>query len=319
MRSLLLLLPLLAACSSLSSEDAQQLAAYQRRAGIYFEGGKYDQALGQVQRGLELDADDYKLRSIRAAILLRTSGPAGGREHPRLDASLDEFAEVFAQRSPSRHDRHVLFYYALAREKQGMRKLSEAARVDRTQPDADELTATATAASEAAFEGAVELLSVLLERGEIPRLCHFHLLQIAAARGDSAGILAHGDAYLTAAAAEQERVELELDQTTVYGYEQDRKRSLEALRQQEVAVRTMMAQQLYQKGDYAAALPHVDAVLRIDPSRSDDHYNRGLILLELGRIDAAKADMRTFLATTSLPPDSPKVVDAVQALTRSGR
>ncbi len=317
MRSLpALLLLLIPACTSLSADDQKQLASYQRNAGLYFDGGKYNQALGLVERGLELDPSDYKLRSMRASIHLRLSAPAASEDQRLLDRSLAEFEAVYAERSLARHDRHVLFYYALAHQKQGMRLFAEASALD---PKGDDAAAKATALrhrGNSELLAARDLLTALLERGEIQRLCHFHLLQLAALDGDTAGLLTHGKLYLTAAAADQQKTEAEIERTTVYGYEVERKQLLQSLRDEEVSVRTLMAQQLYAQRDYAGALPHVDAVLKIDPTRSDDHYNRGLILRELGRVDEAKDDLRTFLATTSLPPDSPKVADAIQALGR---
>lgn len=316
MRSLpaLSLLPLLAACTSLSSDEQAQLASYQRNAGLYFDGGKYDQALGLVERGLAIDADDYKLRSMQASIHLRLSGPVAGQDQRLLDQSLTEFEAVFSERSLAHHDRHLLFYYALCRQKQALRRFAEAARVDPKLEDAIEQRHAIEADANAQLAGAEELLQELLSRGEIPRLCHYHLLQVAALTNDGDAILLHGEQYLAAAAADQQRTSEELERTNVYGYEVDRKNLLRSLREEEIAVRTTLAQQLYARRDFTKALTHVDAVLAIDPTRSDDHYNRGLILRELGRHDESKADLRTFLATTALPPDSPKVTDAVRAL-----
>jgi regulator of sirC expression with transglutaminase-like and TPR domain len=317
MRSLLLLLPLcLLACTALDTEEKTRLASYQRNAALYFDKAKYDQALGVIDRGLELEPWDYKLRTLRASIFLRLSGPAAGRDQRMLDQSLETFAEVFADRSLRRHDSPMLFYYALARQKQGLRLLAEAARIDRKQPDAEERIAELDAAADAENAAARELFATLLHRGDYKRLCHYHLLQIAAADQDRTTILAQGAEYLTASAAEQDKLTKEIDRTMTYGYEVDQKQQLAQRRAEEIEVRTLMAQQLYLQRDWSDALAHVEAVLKLDPTRSDDHYNRGLLLRELGRVDEAKADLRTFLATTSLPPDSPKVVDAVKVLTQ---
>lgn len=316
MRSLplLLLFSLATACSSTASDEDRQLAAFQRNAGLYFEGGKYDQAMGLVERGLEIEPDDYKLLSLRACIHLRQSGPAGGSEHRQLDLSLQGFEEVYDQRSPERHDRYLLFYYALARQKHGLRLMAEAARVDPQQEDSKQVQTDKNAAADTELAAAREMLTVLLDRGEIPRLCHYHLVQIAAVTGDEAALLDHGEKYLVAVQKDQELTQAEIDRTTVYGWEQFQKSGLTQLRGDEIGVRELLAQHLYQRGDYGPALTHIDAVLQIDPTRSDDHYNRGIILRKLGRTEEAKEDLRTFLATTTLPPDSPKVQDAVSAL-----
>src|SRR5262245_21941035 len=317
MRSLFALpLLLLAACHGLTPKDQHELAQFQQNAGLYFDGGKYDQALGLIERGLEIDAGDYKLRSMRAAIYLLQSAPASAEDQRMLDRSLAAFADVYGDRSPSRHDRHVLLYYSLARQKQAMRRFAEAARIDPASDNAEVGKQALREQGNEDLRAAAELLQTLLDRGELPRVCHYHLLQIAALNNDAPGILEHGTKYLEAAAADQKKTASEIDRTTVYGYEGSQKRMMAFLRDEEDAVRTVMAQQLYGQRDYQGALPHVDAVLQIDPTRSDDHYNRGLILRHLGRVDEAKVDLRAFLATTTLPPDSPKVADAVKALTQ---
>jgi tetratricopeptide (TPR) repeat protein len=310
----LTLLLLAAACSSTQSEEERQLASYQRNAGLYFEGGKFDQALGLIDRGLEIEPDDYKLLSLRACIHLRQSAPASGTDHKLLDQCLAEFEEVFDQRDLAYHDRYLLFYYALAQQKQGQRRLAEAARIDPHAEDAKQKVIDANDDADTSLMESRKLLLALLDRGEVPRLCHFHLLQIAAVTRDSAGMLEHGDKYLEAAAADQKKTQDEIDRTTIWGYEQFRKSSLQVLRGDEIGVRALLAQHHYERGEFEKALAHVDAVLAIDPRRSDERYNRGLILKKLGRNDEAKDDMRTFLATTTLPPDSAKVQDAVEAL-----
>lgn len=316
MRSLtsLCFLLLATACSSTPSEEERQLASYQRNAGLYFEGGQFDQALGLIERGLEIAPDDYKLLSLRASIHLRQSGPASGEKHELLDQCLSEFEEVYDQREPQYHDRFLLFYYALALQKQGQRRMTEAARIDPHAEDRAERVAEKNSEADRNLLESRKMLVALLDRGEMPRLCHFHLVQIAAVMHNSPELLEHGEKFLEAAAVDQKKTLEEIDRTTVWGYEQDRKNVLQSMRGDEIGVRTLLAQHLFEKGEYESALKHVDAVLAIDPRRSDEHYNRGLILGKLGRKEEAKNDMRTFLATTSLPPDSAKVQEAVEAL-----
>jgi tetratricopeptide (TPR) repeat protein len=317
MRTLLPTLALLlCACSSLSDDQRKALEANQQNAALYFEAGKFQQVLGLVERGLELDDDDYKLRSLRAATLLRLSGPASGEDHRTLDQALAEFEAVFAQRSQARHDVFLLFYYALAEQKQGFRRESESARVEGQRPAAQRDRAAKAEQAKEAFAHARSLLETLLDRGEIVRLCRFHLLQIAAATGDRDGLLANGEAFLEAVAKDESIAQSRMQQTTVLGYEREQKDLVAQLRGDEFEVRKLLADKLYQEGRFEDALRHLDAVLTKDPTRSDDHYNRGLVLRKLGRLDEARQDMRTFLATTSLPSDNPKVKDAVDALLR---
>ncbi len=308
------LLLLATACSLTESDEDRQLASFQRNAGLYFEGGKFDQSLGLIEKGLEIEPDDYKLLSLRACIHLRQSGPASGSEHKLLDQSLAEFEEVYDQRDLEVHDRHLLFYYSLALQKQGNRLLTEAARIDKNAEDAQGRAARMNAEADASLARESVLLEALLARGEVLRLCHFHLFQVALLTRNDNGLLDHGEKFLEASANDLKKTQEEIDRTTVYGYEQFQKNSLQQLRGDEIGVRIELGERLFARGDFESALRHVDAILAIDPRRSDLHYNRGQILRKLGRTDEAKNDLRTFLATTSLPPDSIKVRDAVEAL-----
>ena len=85
MRHAVLLL-LLCACSSLSSQQRASLAEHQQRALHYWEGGSLGQAMGQIEKGLALAPDDYLLNSLKGAILLKTSASSQGTDHRRLDA-----------------------------------------------------------------------------------------------------------------------------------------------------------------------------------------------------------------------------------------
>jgi tetratricopeptide (TPR) repeat protein len=318
MRSLPLLF-VFAACTALSPDERQQLASYQSNAQLYFDGGKLDQALGMIQRGLELDPYDYKLRSLQGATLLRQSGPPLGGDHSKLDAALADLEQVYGWRAPERHDTHLLFFYALARQKQGLRLTAEAARQQgaaRNSAAATGAAAATEASAQQEFAAAAEVLQIVLDRGEQLRLCHYHLMQIAALTHDADGVVRHGNAYLDAAGKEQALRRSNYERTTVLPYESEQKTALETLRDEEIQVRTFLANRLFDQKDYALALTHVDAVLALDPTRSANHYNRGRILRLLGRTEEAKADMRKFLATTTLPPDNPKVVDAVEILAK---
>ena len=95
------------ACTSVSRERDRELASYQSNAQIYFENGNFDQAWNMVERGLALEPDDYKLRALKGAILLRRSGPPLGDDHANLDASLLEFTDLYEWRSPERHDDYL--------------------------------------------------------------------------------------------------------------------------------------------------------------------------------------------------------------------
>ncbi|MFY9343567.1 MAG: hypothetical protein WAT39_13815, partial [Planctomycetota bacterium] len=125
MRPIALLL-LLCGCSTLATDEQQRLASHQQNAALYFERGLYGQAMGQVEKGLELAPDDYKLSSMKGGILLLASGDARGTDHRTLDQATALLEQQFDTRSVSRHEPHLLLNYARALQKQGLRHLGEA-------------------------------------------------------------------------------------------------------------------------------------------------------------------------------------------------
>src|SRR5262249_44681146 len=147
----------------------------QRNAKLYAESGDLDRSLSMCDRGLEVAPDDYLLRSLRAGLLLRLSRRQADGGTQLLDKSLEEFAAVYAQRSPSRHAPHLLSYYPLARQKQGMRLTNQAALAHARNQDTKELDEAAAAE----FTAATGMLQALLDRGEVKRLCHYHLMLLA--------------------------------------------------------------------------------------------------------------------------------------------
>ncbi|MBX3463114.1 MAG: hypothetical protein KF830_08080 [Planctomycetes bacterium] len=314
------LLLLLASCSSLDHEQQQLLASHQRNAKYYFEGGRLEQALDQVDRGLAIDPDDYQLQALRGTVLLRQSGSALSTDHRLLDEATRTLAQVYARRAPARHEPFVLLPYAMALQKQGRRRLGEEVRL-RGQasraPDGAELLQTA---DERRAEGqkllleAKGVLDVLIARGEVLRLAWSHQLQIAQDLGDDLAFVAAANSYLTQAATDQQTVKREVERTLVPAYETEQVQRLRALENEELEVRALLADHHYNRKQHDQALVQLNRVLELDPKRSVDYYNRGRVLMELKRTEEAKADFRKFLATSNLPPSSDKVTLAMKAL-----
>lgn len=319
MRHVVLLL-LLCGCSSLSHEEQQLLSSHQRNAKYYLEGGRLDQALNQVDRGLAIAPDDYQLRAMRGTVLLRQSGSALSTDHRLLDEATRSLTEVYESRSPTRHEPFVLLPYALALQKQGRRRLGEELRLRgqaSRSPDQESLLAQAEAQRAEAIElltRARGVLDVLIERGELPRTAWNHKLQIAQDLGDDKAFVDAAHAYLDQAAKDQIAVRREIDRTLVPAYETERVQQLRALENEELEVRSLLADHHYTREQFHAALSQLDRVLELAPQRSTDYYNRGRVLMALGRGAEAKADFRKFLATSTLPPSSDKVTLATKAL-----
>ena len=81
---------LLAACSSLSTEEQQQLAGFQERAARYYEMNDrhLGQAMDMIERGLAIAPDDYKLNALRAAVLLALAQCPERLDDPRFKTEL---------------------------------------------------------------------------------------------------------------------------------------------------------------------------------------------------------------------------------------
>jgi tetratricopeptide (TPR) repeat protein len=321
----LLSLLLACACSSLSTEDQASLAGYQRRASLYFDGQRYDQALVQIERGLELDPDDYKLNAMKGGILLLRSADAFGTDHKQLDAATELLARIHDERSSGRHEPYLLLNYGRALQKQGLRKLGEAVRLEGqaaravAEQDPDAMRAKAKeerAECDRLLAAADALFAELVERGELLRLAHNHRLQVALQRADDAAMQAESNAYLALAQKAADQVRKEIERTNNADYERDQMDLLRMLRSEEIGVRQLVAEQHYAKKRFDLALEQLDRILEADPRRTVDYYNRGRVLLELGRAEQAKADFRRFLADPSVPSNSDKAAFALKAIER---
>ena len=317
MRRYALPLLLLCGCKTTTPEERDMLTACQRNAPIYFEGGKLEQAMIQAERGLEIDPDDYKLNAIKGAILLRASE----RDAKLLDKATRQLELVYERRSPMRHEPYVLLYYGLAQQKQGLKNLGEAIRLeDRAQrvvEKRDDYAAQAAkqrALADARLADADEQLGYLLDLGALLRIAHKHRLQIALQRGDDQEFERSAEAFLKESAEEQAFVQGEVERTETPDYEAEQYAYLRELRVEEIEVRALYANWLFDRKQLEGTLAQLNRVLELDPKRSNDYYNRGRVLLKLQRKDAAKRDFRMFLATSSLPDDNDKKTFAVHAL-----
>jgi tetratricopeptide (TPR) repeat protein len=315
------LLMLLCGCTTLSNDDLDQLASAQRNASSYFEGGKLNQTLLQVERGLDIEPDDYKLNVLKGASLLRLSE----RDVTKIDEATEILERVYDWRSPMRHEPAELFYLGLARQRQGLRYLAEAIRVEdraRRAPDKkrhNEFVAqskTARANAKAQLELANEVFDVLIDRGDSLRLTHNHRMQVSRQLGNDEEFAESAKAFFEITAKQQKFVDEEVKRTPTPDYEAAQYAALKQLEREEVEVRGFVADWCFHQQDYAEALKHMDRALQLDPTRSDNYYNRGRLYIELDEIDKAKADFRRFLATSQLPATSQKMTYATMILTQ---
>jgi tetratricopeptide (TPR) repeat protein len=114
----------------------------------------------------------------------------------------------------------------------------------------------------------------------------------------------------------QDQVRKEIERTNNADYETDQLELLRMLRGEELGVRQLVAEQHYARKQFDLALAQLDRILELDPRRTTDYYNRGRVLLEVGRAEEAKADFRRFLADPTVPSNSDKAAFALKAIER---
>lgn len=315
------LLLFLCGCTNLTIEQAQRLEICQRNAPLYFEGGKLGQALIQVENGLEISPDDYKLNVIKGAVLLRASE----RDPKMLNQALEILERVYDWRSPNRHEPYELFYFGLARQKQGLRHLGNAIRLedrasrapdDKRHKDFESQAVEQRQMANGRLREADELLAHLVDRGELLRMTYNHRLQIARQLGDDELFHESAEAYLGQMTQEVQFVENELERTVIPDYEADKYKELLDLKAEELDVRALYADWHFHRKNFQAALDQMNIVLQLDPTRSDNYYNRGRVRIELNDTENAKDDFRYFLATSQLPASSAKKTFATKVLTQ---
>lgn len=315
------LLLFLCGCTTLSLDETERLEMCRRNAPTFFDGGNYGQSLIQAERGLEIDPDDYKLNVIKGAVLLLAS-----EQNPKmLDQAVEVLARVYDWRSDSRHEPYELYYYGLARQKLGHRHFAEAIRADDRAERAasseqhEELKQFADEQRELAtteLTKADELLQALIERGELLRDTHMHRVHIAFQLKDGKQLEESAQAFFVEMKKEQDFVESELKRTVIRDYEAQQYKYLVKLRQDEHKVRSLFADWLFRHQRFAEAAAQLDIVLQLDPTQSDEYYNRGRVRMELQQEEEAKEDFRRFLATSPLPAYSAKKTFATKALTQ---
>ena len=143
-----------------------------------------------------------------------------------------------------------------------------------------------------------------------------HRMQVARQLGDDKEFEESAKAFFEITANEQKFVDSEVKRTPTPDYEDAQYTALKQLEQEEVDVRALVADWYFHRKNYREALKHINRALQLEPTRSDNYYNRGRLYVELKDLDSAKADFRRFLATSQLPPTSQKMTYATKTLTR---
>jgi tetratricopeptide (TPR) repeat protein len=160
------------------------------------------------------------------------------------------------------------------------------------------------------------MLGHLAARGELLRIVHNHRMQIAASLGDDTRFVAEAEAFLVQSQLAQKSVQARIEETASAEFEREMLGTQRQLREEELSVRTLVANFHFDRKQYEPALHQLDRILELDPRRFTDYYHRGRVLLELGRAEDAKEDFRRFLADPQLPATSDRATFALKALGR---
>ncbi len=297
----------------LSSEEQKRLTMFQQNAATYYGGQRFDQAIDAAEKGLELEPGNYKLLSVAGWSYLQ-KGEIG-----RADQF---FSRAYAERSPADHGGPVLLGYGRTQQLLGDEHArlaeTETARSERRDVTETERTLAVSRAEEHAARArahwteAERLYHELIRREELLRFAHKGLMEIDVQRGDYEKAVAEGQACLDRNLAEQEVKNSIIRETMNLDYERQERQALQDLVDQEIKVRSALAEMHFRKGNYEAAVKQLDVLLQLDPTRSTDYYNRGRALEELGRRDEARRDFEKFLGTTKLPNGDERVAHAYQ-------
>ncbi len=310
---------LLSSCAvfgGLSKDERERLAEYQQRASLYWESNSFDQSIDMANRGLEIESDNYRLLSTKAWCLytLRDRAP------DNLQRAEELFRQAWEQRAPIDHAPFLLLGYGKAKQTLGYRHKIEAEILahEASNPELEvtEQTTRRNRAKEHQHKAEVywadaeRILSTLLKREELLRLAHKSLMEIAVERNDYAAAVKHGDLCLKRSRVEQEERQAVIRESMVADDEIKARRQLAELVDQEIRVRTALAEMHYNQGNYEASVAQLDELLRLDPTRSADYYNRGKALEGMNRREEARRDYLKFLGTTALPTSDDRVIHA---------
>jgi tetratricopeptide (TPR) repeat protein len=314
------ILLLLASCGIFgSSEDEEALARYQRNAALYYEGDRFDQALDQVRRGLEIDPDDYKLNLIRGWCLLRQTSDAR-----LLGPAAEQLDRVLELRGLDEQEPQALLGYAIVHGRMGFEQLGRAEQLRnearRLKMTGDELERRQTEATELETSGRENLdlaeaqLQRLIDNGDRLLEAHYNTMYVKVWRNDYAGAIEHGNAYLTRVAALQDSIRRDLEHTLNIDYERELRIRLQRRIDEEIEVRAFLANLHYKQGHHELVVQQLDEVLTKNPQLYNEYYNRGRSELALGKAVEAKRDLEKFLATTRLPREHEEVQNALRLL-----
>ena len=298
------LLWILLGCGGLSKEQQEKFDLHVRNAQRYYDVGDYEQAEQQVRKGLEVDPDDLKARHLLAWTLLQRGEPQTIRQ------AEEEFGKLVRRDS---EDFRIHMGLANSRFKLGMIRRGQATTLERREDT--ELAARAREESETLIDEAEASYETVLELNEdFPRALS-GLGQIKALHNETDEALVLFGRYLELASktrryyegGKRSRILTDDQLETLDG-------KISSNIDQEVKVRDLVANLLFDKGQPREAIDHLDRILALQPRRSETYLLRAQCRSRLGEYDRAAEDVKLFLRKTKRTAEDPLVREANELL-----
>ncbi len=303
---LLLTFPaLLAACGGLTPEEEEQIEDYRRRASQYYESGRPEdlgRAEQQARRGLALDPENAELNHILGRTLLKWQD---GRH---VVASL-KYLELAYDLDPQYRTAYSLGECHL---RLGELRLKRAVTLELS---AQELAEDETEARQELADRAASLR----ENAQDDLLDAESYLQIAVESNPgnifALRLMANAYAHLGRPEDSLDTIELLIAELVESRTWKNERLAMEALPLvEETMLRDRLKEDLEMEMEarglaaaihkaakrYSASADMLTEILKLDPGREQEYYNRGMCRYWLGDLAAAHADMREFLRRTSL-------------------
>ncbi|MBC8329390.1 MAG: hypothetical protein ISR76_08140 [Planctomycetes bacterium] len=313
---LLILSALVAACGGLTPEEKEQVADYRRRASQYYESGKPEdlgRAEQQAMRGLAMDPDNADLNHILGRTLLKW-------QDPRHVVASQKYLERAYELDPQYRTAYSLGECHLRlgelRVKRAVTLDLSAEELDPRESEArEELAARALklrADAEEDLDEAARFLQIALESnpGNIFSLRLLANTYAHMGRSDDSLETIHRliQELVESRRWKNERLAMEALPLTEEQMLRDRlKEDLEM----EMEARGLAAAIHKSQKRFRDSADMLTEVLKLDPGREREYFNRGMCLYWLGDLAAAHADMREFLRRTPLDFGADEVARAL--------
>lgn len=306
---LFLLAVLAAACQSLSPEEEEMVSELRLRATQYYETNDLPRAEQQARRGLEIDPENADLHHILGRTLLKS------QEAGRLVAAQVSLLKAY-ELDPKYTTAYSLGECHL---RLGELRLDRAARLDlrALEVDPQETSALQDLADRAAKLRRDALHDLQEAERMLKRSLEANPDYVYALR-----LLANAYTHLErpeeALATLEELIRI-LGQSRAWKNERLALEALPMAEEQvlrvrlladlkiEVEARGLVATIHKAAKRYSLAADALTEILKLDPDRVQEYFNRGLCRYWLGDLASAHADMREFLRRTNLGFDSVEV------------